>query len=283
MSIKENMKNNKKVYKILKPMVDRGRMIEHSLLGFLRKSSVFCNQNYKELKKYRNLHKGQRCFVIANGPSLTMEDLELVIQTGDISFGCNHIEKIFENTAWRPDYWCVTDENIADSVEQGVPKEIPLFTTKSSYEKMTNKRENICYIKDLYLPEHCVRTDMMSWWAMSATVSVFMIELAMYMGFSEIVLLGLDCTFRIQNYEHVATSSKEGYADYSKNLNKDKERLKERNMTADEYNEHIYQMFMTDYRNIQKVAQVRGIKIVNATRGGRLEVYKRQTMEEILK
>lgn len=123
---------------------------------------------------------------------------------------------------------------------------------------------------------------MLSWWAMSATVAVFTIELAMYMGFSEIFLMGYDCTMTISGGGSKHAGENDVYKDYQKHTDKIRESLSRRNMTEGEYDKRLYNMIINDYKNIEKVACNKGIKIWNATRGGMLEVFERTAVEGIV-
>lgn len=279
--VKDLVKLNKKLYLILKPFVDQMRILLQTFLGYLRRFRIFQNKNYRALKEYAGKFQGEKCIIVANGPSLTVEDLTRLDQAGIKCFGCNHINKMFSETEWRPDFWCVTDGNVIGEVIEQVPEEIPFFTLQSLIDCLKYK-ENVIFVKDLYLDRHIVRTNMMSWWAMSVTVSVFMIELAIYMGFKEIILLGLDCTYNVMNYQHFETEGNEKYADYSKILKSDIDRLEKRGMTPEEFNEYIYNMFVEDFSNIYRYAQKENIKIYNSTRGGKLEVYPRVSLESLL-
>ena len=60
-----------------------------------------------KLKKYKDIHKGKRCFIIGNGPSLQMSDLEILYKNKEICFGVNRIFLGFNDTEWRPDYYVV--------------------------------------------------------------------------------------------------------------------------------------------------------------------------------
>ena len=51
------------------------------------------------LQKFYNTKVGKRCFIIGNGPSLRIEDLERI---KDDTFAVNRIYKIFDKTFWRP-------------------------------------------------------------------------------------------------------------------------------------------------------------------------------------
>ena len=52
----------------------------------------------RKLQKLKNIHKGERCFIVANGPSLTSGDLNMLYNNKEITFGMNRIYKFFEKT-----------------------------------------------------------------------------------------------------------------------------------------------------------------------------------------
>ena len=56
----------------------------------------------KRIALYKNKYTGRRCFIVANGPSLRPEDLDLLHDRGEITFGMNRIYKLFDQTSWRP-------------------------------------------------------------------------------------------------------------------------------------------------------------------------------------
>ena len=55
----------------------------------LRKMGVRWKK-YEWLKQYKNKYDGKRCFIVATGPSLTVEDLSLL--KNEITFGCQVID-----------------------------------------------------------------------------------------------------------------------------------------------------------------------------------------------
>ncbi|NQU09812.1 hypothetical protein HQ590_03405, partial [bacterium] len=65
------------------------------------------------LAAYRNRHRGRRCFVLGNGPSLRTADLDR-LQT-EITFASNKIYLAFDQTAWRPTYYTVVDLLVAEN------------------------------------------------------------------------------------------------------------------------------------------------------------------------
>lgn len=74
------------------------------------------NQEYFESVRgaraelFAQIREGQsreRCFIVGNGPSLTMSDLQAISE--EDCFGANHIYKLFDKTSWRPKYYVLQD------------------------------------------------------------------------------------------------------------------------------------------------------------------------------
>lgn len=61
----------------------------------------------------RNRYLGQRCFVLGNGPSLTVSDLELL--KDEVTFAANKIYLCFGETNWRPTFYSVEDLLVAQN------------------------------------------------------------------------------------------------------------------------------------------------------------------------
>lgn len=234
----------------------------------------------EELKKYKQIHKGKRCFIVATGPSLTVHDLNLL--KNEYCIGVNSCVKAFTKTAWRPTYLCVSDERVwervgadieqvaneIDTVFIGKPQidtklknavgfwrdERPSTYLETEVFKKTNK-----YIKDydIYIPKN-----MDKYFCDGPTVVLIAIQLAIYMGFSEIFLLGTDCNF----------SGPERYSsltDYS---------------AAIEIPDNVEQKLFGGYKALKRdIAKLELDTIIyNATRGGMLEVFERVNLEDII-
>lgn len=87
-------------------------LIRQGVIIFYRKMirMPFRRKYYVRLGRFRNLHQGERCFIIATAPSLTMEDVNLV--KGEITFSMNSCIKLFEKTDWSPTYYCLLDKTV---------------------------------------------------------------------------------------------------------------------------------------------------------------------------
>ena len=97
---------------------EKVRAVVHKFPGLYRLCLVFVRDYGKvyyyfldkkyhysdQIRKYKDIGKGKRCFVIGNGPSLKVSDLERI--KNEDCFAANRIFKIFPNTTWRPTSCC---------------------------------------------------------------------------------------------------------------------------------------------------------------------------------
>lgn len=91
--------------------------------------------------KFRNLHQDEIGWLIGNGPSVCLDDLEALDEA--VCFGANRIHLAYQKTSWRPDYVVSVDEQVIrdfgseiDLNNDGhvflVSKKLPLFQSTST-------------------------------------------------------------------------------------------------------------------------------------------------------
>lgn len=251
--------------------------------NLLRKYSKSVDSEY--IKKLHNIHAGQRCFVIGNGPSLTPEDLDRI--KDEYSFAANRIYHIYELTKWRPSYYVCVDNNIIPFEIDNIKKKssCPKFITYHSAKYGRVLEDNLWYICtngrfhiDPYVPEaDALSEDLSKYVTKVHTVTVTSIELAIYMGFKEIYLLGVD-----HNYAKKMDSSGKIYDDptvkstYFQGM-KDSQGKPDSGSFAVQNVE----AFTYSYELAKKFAEEHGVKIYNATRGGKLEIFERVDIDSL--
>lgn len=247
---------------------------------------------YKEWKqvlrdlRLKDKYKGQRCFIIGNGPSLRVEDLERL--KGEITFGANRIFKIFDQTDWRPDYYLCTDYlmygldhkeiNKIQSKLRFVPIERALAAGEI-YDEITyyNRTVNCVSIRQgkiVRSKEFEFSDNMEETVRGGQTVLYDAIQIAVYMGFSQIYLYGVDCDYRFEVLEDgsiVENDVKENHfnAGYDEGLE-----------DAIAVVAPLYAARLA-FQKAKEECEKRGIIIENATRGGKLEIFKRTSLEEL--
>lgn len=270
------------IKKCIKPLYNSGKMLHYNTQGALIEKGICFSENSRKLFSYKNKHLGERCFLIGTGPSLTAEDLELI--KNEHSIGCNMIYKMYEKTTWRPDYHCVLDRLYAKYENHDLVSKIhvPLFVPRSTGIRMKKKPVDTIYVNDIYAEgTYVVRGKMLSYCWLKASVMLFMLELAMFMGFKEIYLLGVDCTnvHGAKGHFTDAYTKEEVTKGDEERL---KQALKKEDATKEELGAYNYNRSIEAYTLVENFAKKHHTKIYNATRGGNLEVFERVALENVV-
>ena len=92
-----------------------------------------------------------------------------------------------------------------------------------------------------------------------------MIQIAIYMGFTELILLGADCDYSQEKMHFVASEAD----DRNKN-------------NRFEYTNIGLEMIKA-YKAASQFANKRGVTVLNATRGGKLDAFKRVILDDVVK
>ncbi len=257
------------------------QMFTYNVLGFFRTHGLFHNNNSLRLARLKNIHKGERCFLIGNGPSLTGDDLNLLQE--EYTFGTNMVYKIFDTTDWRPTYHCISDTIYASKLGMELSEKVkaPLFTTEKTYRRMRKKPVDTSYVHTIQSERYRVRGNVQSYCMVKATVLSLAAEMAFHMGFKEIYLLGVDCTNPHGKGGHFTdnyTTKEVAQTD----INRIKTRMNAQSLTTKQIGEHIIDRSMEVYAYLDTYAKQHNIKIYNATRGGNLEIFPRVKLEDVL-
>lgn len=237
----------------------------------IKRKKGYKDQRYIDLLNLKNKYLGKRCFIIATGPSLRLEDIHLL--NNEYTFAMNSVCMLFDKTKWRPNIYAIQDENVYEKVEKillnnkegvfvssNIQKRFPkskifsAFPLNSKYNYFDYRYTDKLHVKfsdDAYS---------MVYDAYSITFSI--IQIAIYMGFKEIYLLGCDCNQKVGEKNHFIEI---GHVEERQKLSTSAER-------------NIF-----SHEKIKNYCSERDIKIFNATRGGALEVYPRVNLEEVLK
>ena len=144
----------------------------------------------KNITNLYNIHTGRRCFIIGNGPSLSISDLDML--NNEITFAANKVYLAFKETSWRPSYYFVIDRLVAENntdaiLNMDIPKYFP-----DLFESIFGIGENINYFKVL----RGQRLDINEGVDCRSTVIAPMMQFAYYMGIRKIILIGLDFNFK---------------------------------------------------------------------------------------
>lgn len=229
---------------------------------------------YSKLLQFKNKYIGKRCFICATGPSMTIDDLEML--KDEYTFGVNGLACIFERTKWRPTFFGVSDHAIYTKINHILKKEksITVFVGSNAFidrnHTLSNDwiiyPENYAYhdYEKLYKNQYfCKFSDNPYDIVYDGYTIVYgMIQLAIYMGFKEIYLLGTDCNYNLTDKNHFVEAGN---------------KIPESDLLS------AYDRLMCGYKTAKKYLDChKDIRIFNATRGGMLDIFPRVKLEDIL-
>lgn len=235
----------------------------------------YFNNNFGcHLKKLKNIHKGKRCYVIGNGPSLLSTDLDKL--KNEYSFASNYIYKIYDKTNWRPTYFVNSDLGVLKKMIEteefwniGAKKHFFQF---NSFNNILKERfpdnTHFYFLKEK--KKITFSSDFSKIVYDASTVTFIMLQLAIYMGFKEIILLGVD-----HNYSHMKISTN--------NSEKVNEHIVDHFFGSDSFQKlggrpAVIDRMTAGFTVVEKFSKTHKIKIYNATRGGHLEVFERKDL-----
>lgn len=216
----------------------------------------------KNILNFKNIHQGERCFIVATGPSLKEEDLRILAEHKEICFGVNRIFNVDERL-WRPQYYIFLDRaGMTQYWDKIASYDVEEKFLGDAYWKDTEYKGNIHVIHALTVhsfnepPRFSEQIERKVY--SYSTVTYAAIQLAVYMGFSTIYLLGVDCNY--------SKNSKKNYFFEDKKV--------------DNLDHHEERMIVA-YKTAREYADSHGVKILNASRGGMLEEFERVHFDDI--
>lgn len=218
-----------------------------------------------DLLNYHNMYAEKTCFLVATGPSLKIKDLDTLKKNKCICMSVNKIYLSFDDTEWRPDIYVAIDEKVVrDSIDQIREIDISEKIVGDACEEFWD--DNVLGINRIHvhLIDYCEDSprfseDITKCTYEGWTVLYSCFQIAVYMGFRKIYLLGVD-----HNYTEQA---KHFHKDYYKALKNPLLYYKEKAELA--------------FQSAKKYADAHDIKIYNATRGGKLEVFERVDFDSL--
>lgn len=223
---------------------------------------------HEEIEQLKDIHRGKRCFIIGNGPSLTYKDLNTLHDHNEICIGINGIFKAFDKTEWRPTYYVSSDPSCMFQWKNEILKmnvKYKIISDIAFYFNNDEKTDNLLSWH-MYLPkndeEKLKFSDNFAQISYNGDTVIYdaALQLAVYMGVDEVYLLGVDCTVSNNKKDHFVNN----YQD------------KEFRNAKLNFDKHF-----VSYSKAKEYYDSHGIGIYNATRGGKLEIFKRVDFDSL--
>mgnify|MGYP001138921770 CR=1 FL=1 len=244
-------------------------------------------------KVFENCHSGERCFILGTGPSINKQELSILRDEICISLNYFYLHKDYHII--NPRYHLVSGL----AIHPLIPSEIGHQWYHEMEEKISHSVIFLNYLDREFVLGHNLFKERpvyylyfgANWdnlWieGIDATrilypaqsVSIMALQLAIYMGFKKIYLLGLDHDWVLRFAERLPT-----------HFYKSEESVLEKSGLTDWEQTDWEEQFLSywnlwqQYKKLKTFAQSKGAVIYNATAGGLLDVFERVDYNSLFK
>ena len=241
--------------------------------------------NYS-IKNLKNKHLGERAFIVGLGPSLKISDLELL--KNETTFCSNKVFLAFEQTNWRPTYYSITDELVARNNHQIIEN----LKLKKIFSH--NVEEYFPNNSDILWINHNPKTkdndgklvfnfskDVSVETFRGGTIVYFQLQLAFYMGFKEVYLLGVD--FYYQNSKETQSECTHGIILESSPDDAANHFIPHYRKPGELWSKPDMERQVGAYKLAKLVFESNQRKLINLTPGSKLDVFERSELNKILR
>lgn len=278
-------------------IIDFLYLLKNNLVILKHKSKSELNNN----KKFENLYKGKRCFILGNGPSLKDQDLSLL--SDEYVFTVNQAVRHKDFNKFKSNFHFWADASFFN-IDENKPEDLELLETMKSVNTDNenievffpieqkdflnkfgiNKALNVNYFySKLYMNENYKKNiDFTKPIPGFGTVVQWCIIAAVYMGFSEIYILGCDTTslmVTIKSALQINDDQDYGY-EISENEKKRMESLIDKNGLEDYTKSYL--LTLKGYRKLYNYCGKRNIKLINCSAQTVIDSIPREKYEDVI-
>ena len=147
----------------------------------------------RRLAEMRDIHKGERCFILGNGPSLRRNDLRRLRHEN--TFGMNRIYLAFGEMGFPTTYYVSVNtlvlEQCSDEIRQLA---LPKFITWRG-RKWFRGDPGAIFLDTDYTGPPTFSRDVRGRVFEGSTVTYVALQLAFHLGFEDVILIGVDHNF----------------------------------------------------------------------------------------
>lgn len=227
-------------------------------------------KNRKRIEKLKNIHQGERCFIIGTGPSLNRTNFELI--KNEILFGVNTLYRGFKKFGIKCQYYACSDKKVWQKHAKGMLMAGHLLflsggaakhylENKNFFQKFKKKEPlTIKQLGFMWEKNEFARNLSKGTYNGDTVIIDVCLQAAFYMGFKKVYLLGCDCDYTgFHRFDGSQSENLEGggvKGSWSK--------------------------VFKSYKICKDVFEKNNKEIINATVGGKLKIFKRQKLEEII-
>jgi GT2 family glycosyltransferase len=161
-------------------------------------------ESARKLEGFRDRYYGKRCFIIGNGPSLNQIDWSLL--KNEYTFGLNKIYLLFNKMGFTPSFYTCTNPLV---IEQSIDEIHKITSEKflpSNHIQLIEDPTNITFFKTS--TKQYFSKDAAKEVSEGYTVTHAALQMAYFMGFRQVILVGVDHYFETSGLPNSIVVSK---------------------------------------------------------------------------
>lgn len=216
----------------------------------------------RALAEMRDRHRGQRCFILGNGPSLRSTDLTRL--RGEVTFGMNRIYLAFPDMGFPTTYYVSVNTLVIEQCAEEI-RRLPMtkFLTWRA-RRWLSGAPGVVFLDTDYTGRASFARDVRRRVFEGSTVTYVALQLAFHLGFDEVILVGVDHRFSALGAPNATVISRQADADhFSPDYFGPGFRWQLPDLEASE----------EAYRLARDAFQAAGRRVLDATIGGALTVF----------
>jgi hypothetical protein len=220
------------------------------------------------IKKYRNIFQGKRCVIIGNGPSLNNMNLQFL--KNEFTFGLNRIYLMFDKLSFTTTFLVSFNKHVIEQSKDDFMKlKIPKFFSYYSKDLISFDKYTV-YLNDLKLDHFSKKLTYGVW--QGSTVTFVAMQIAYYMGFKDIILIGIDHSFKTKGPAHKLVVSKGSDPNHF-----------DPNYFGKGFAWQLPDLETSEiaYRMAKELFESEGRNIIDCTLGGKLKIFKKVSYEKL--
>lgn len=155
--------------------------------------------NTPSISRFRNLHTGQRCVIVCNGPSLNAMDLGFLRH--EVVLGMNKIHLGLGRFGFYPRYLTVVNALVAEQSRAEL-RAMSCVKFVAGRAAVHLPQDAFTYHMPVLGPPSPFSPDIARGVREGGTVTHVALQIAYYMGFAEVVIIGMDHRYAFDGKPH---------------------------------------------------------------------------------
>ncbi len=239
--------------------------------------AAYLRDQQPRLSSFRDKHRGKRCFIIGNGPSLNRIDMNYL--RDEYTFAVNGFFYKTRETGVAPTFYVVEDNHvIADNTREISDLNGSLKFFPDIHAPQIRDNDYTFFLLTDYgyyregHPFYCsprFSRDIGNVIYTGQSVTFVNFQIAYYMGFSEVYLVGMDFHYTVPKSTQIDGVNYHSQEDDPNHFHKDYFGK------GKKWHDPMLDRVALAYKNAKSVFEDDGRRIINATVGGKLEIFER--------